>query len=146
MEVTGDKTEQRMRQHLISQRTVTVVFLLFFFFTSTAQNVKNVNVNTLPQDEIEKAQKAMIDAGITLIQYREKEKTMLEKYRQCEVLRKLTKDAGVTFIVNDHVGLAMAMEARCYTGRRTDPKFCPSGREPVSMAAGIFIFLILLLV
>jgi thiamine-phosphate pyrophosphorylase len=55
--------------------------------------------------------KAMIDAGITLIQYREKEKTMLEKYRQCEALRKLTKDAGVTFIVNDHVGLAMAMEA-----------------------------------
>ena len=55
--------------------------------------------------------KAMIDAGITLIQYREKEKTMLEKYRQCETLRKLTRDAGVTFIVNDHVGLAMAMEA-----------------------------------
>ena len=55
--------------------------------------------------------KAMIDAGITLIQYREKEKTMLEKYRQCEVLRKLTKDAGVTFIINDHVALAMAMEA-----------------------------------
>ncbi len=55
--------------------------------------------------------KAMIDAGITLIQYREKEKTMLEKYRQCELLRALTKDAGVTFIINDHVGLAMAMEA-----------------------------------
>jgi len=55
--------------------------------------------------------KAMIDAGITLIQYREKEKTMLERYRQCETLRKLTRDAGVTFIVNDHVGLAIAMEA-----------------------------------
>ncbi|BCS96069.1 thiamine-phosphate synthase [Desulfoluna limicola] len=55
--------------------------------------------------------KAMIDAGITLIQYREKEKTMLEKYRQCEALRQLTKDAGVIFIINDHVGLAMAMEA-----------------------------------
>ncbi|WP_300671443.1 thiamine phosphate synthase [Desulfoluna sp.] len=55
--------------------------------------------------------KAMIDAGITLIQYREKEKTLLEKYRQCEILRRLTKDAGVTFIVNDHVDLAIAMEA-----------------------------------
>ncbi|SCY81324.1 thiamine phosphate synthase [Desulfoluna spongiiphila] len=55
--------------------------------------------------------KAMIDAGITLIQYREKEKTMLERYRQCEILRRLTQDAGVTFIVNDHVDLALAVEA-----------------------------------
>ena len=55
--------------------------------------------------------KAMIDAGITLIQYREKEKSMLEKYRQCEALRTLTRDAGVTFIINDHVDLALAMEA-----------------------------------
>lgn len=55
--------------------------------------------------------KEMIDAGITVIQYREKEKTMLERYRQCEVLRRLTRDAGVTFVINDHVGLAVAMEA-----------------------------------
>lgn len=55
--------------------------------------------------------KAMIDAGITLIQYREKEKSMLERYRQCETLRRLTHDAGVTFIVNDHVGLALAVAA-----------------------------------
>ncbi|VFQ45152.1 thiamine phosphate synthase [Desulfoluna butyratoxydans] len=55
--------------------------------------------------------KAMIDAGITLIQYREKEKSMLERYRQCEVVRRLTQDAGVTFIVNDHVDLALAVEA-----------------------------------
>lgn len=55
--------------------------------------------------------KAMIDAGITLIQYREKDKSMLERYRQCEVVRRLTQGAGVTFIVNDHVDLALAVEA-----------------------------------
>ncbi|MCG8473285.1 MAG: thiamine phosphate synthase [Desulfobacterales bacterium] len=55
--------------------------------------------------------KAMIDSGVTLIQYREKEKSMLEKYRQCEAIRKLTQQAGVSFIVNDHIDLALAVDA-----------------------------------
>ena len=54
--------------------------------------------------------KAMIDSGVTLIQYREKEKSMLEKYRQCEAIRKLTQQAGVSFIVNDHIDLALAVD------------------------------------
>ena len=55
--------------------------------------------------------KEMIEAGIKLIQYREKEKSMLEKYDECMAIRKLTKEAGVTFVVNDHVDLAMAVQA-----------------------------------
>ena len=55
--------------------------------------------------------KEMIAAGIKLIQYREKEKSMLEKYDECMAIRKLTKEAGVTFVVNDHVDLAMAVQA-----------------------------------
>ncbi len=55
--------------------------------------------------------KEMIDSGIKLIQYREKEKNMLEKYNECKQIRELTKNAGVTFIVNDHVDLAMAVDA-----------------------------------
>lgn len=55
--------------------------------------------------------KAMIDAGITLIQYREKEKSLLEKYRQCEAIRRITEDSGVTLIVNDHIDLALAVDA-----------------------------------
>lgn len=55
--------------------------------------------------------KEMIDSGVKLIQYREKEKSMLEKYSECMEIRRLTKEAGVTFIVNDHVDLAMAVGA-----------------------------------
>ncbi len=55
--------------------------------------------------------KEMIAAGVKLIQYREKEKSILEKYSECIAIRKLTKEAGVTFVVNDHVDLAMAVEA-----------------------------------
>jgi thiamine-phosphate pyrophosphorylase len=49
----------------------------------------------------------MIEAGVKIIQYREKDKSMREKYLQCMKIRELTKKAGVTFIVNDHVDLAV---------------------------------------
>lgn len=53
----------------------------------------------------------MIRGGIKVIQYREKDKSVLEKYRECVLLRTITKEAGVLFIVNDHVDLALAVEA-----------------------------------
>lgn len=54
---------------------------------------------------------AMLQGGIRIIQYREKDKTMLEKYRECTELRKMTADVGALFIVNDHGDLAVAVEA-----------------------------------
>lgn len=53
----------------------------------------------------------MIEAGVKIIQYREKDKTMLEKYRQCVKIREMTAEAGVTLIVNDHIDLALSIEA-----------------------------------
>lgn len=53
----------------------------------------------------------LINAGVKIIQYREKEKCMAQKYDECLQIRKMTSDAGVTFIVNDHVDLAMAVHA-----------------------------------
>ncbi len=55
--------------------------------------------------------KDMIAAGIKIIQYREKEKKMRLRYQECLELRRLTKEAGVIFIVNDDVDLAMLVEA-----------------------------------
>jgi len=49
----------------------------------------------------------MIAAGIRVIQYREKDKTMREKFQECQKIRQMTTAAGVTFIVNDDVDLAM---------------------------------------
>lgn len=53
----------------------------------------------------------MIKAGIKVIQYREKEKKMREKYQECLRLREMAKEAGVTFIINDHVDLAVLVGA-----------------------------------
>lgn len=55
--------------------------------------------------------KELLKAGIKIIQYREKEKAMIEKYKECKEIRKLTEKFGVTFIVNDNVDLAMAVKA-----------------------------------
>lgn len=56
--------------------------------------------------------KEMIDAGIKVIQYREKQnKSAREKYQECLKIRQLTKEAGVTFIVNDSVDLALLSQA-----------------------------------
>ncbi|NJD04028.1 MAG: thiamine phosphate synthase [Ruminiclostridium sp.] len=51
----------------------------------------------------------MLDAGIKIIQYREKSKTMLEKYNQCIKLRDMTAGSGAAFIINDNVDLARSV-------------------------------------
>src|SRR5690554_3765745 len=53
----------------------------------------------------------MLAAGIRIIQYREKEKSMMARYQECEEIRKLTREYGATFIINDYVDLALAVEA-----------------------------------
>jgi len=55
--------------------------------------------------------KNMIDAGVKIIQYREKDKKMKAKYQECQVIREMTRQAGVTFIVNDDIDLAMIVQA-----------------------------------
>ncbi|GAB6138586.1 thiamine phosphate synthase [Halanaerobaculum tunisiense] len=55
--------------------------------------------------------KEMLEAGIEIIQYREKEKKMLYKYQECKKLRELTTQAGASLIINDDVDLALAVEA-----------------------------------
>ena len=53
----------------------------------------------------------MIKAGVKVIQYREKEKKLLHKYNECLKIRDMTREAGVTFIVNDHIDLAILVRA-----------------------------------
>ena len=53
----------------------------------------------------------MLDAGIKIIQYREKDFSMLRKYRECLSIRTLTAQYGACFIVNDDVHLALAVES-----------------------------------
>jgi thiamine-phosphate pyrophosphorylase len=53
----------------------------------------------------------MLEAGIQIIQYREKDLKLKEQYRECLAIRKLTADYGACFIVNDHLDLALAVDA-----------------------------------
>lgn len=54
---------------------------------------------------------ALLNAGVKIIQYREKKKKAEEMLRECECIRKLTHEAGAFFIVNDHVDIALLVKA-----------------------------------
>jgi thiamine-phosphate pyrophosphorylase len=53
----------------------------------------------------------MLEAGIKIIQYREKEYSMLQKYRECVSIRDLTSRFGALLIIDDDVHLSLAVEA-----------------------------------
>lgn len=55
----------------------------------------------------------MIEAGIKIIQYREKrpQKSYRAILEECRQIRELTRAAGVTFIVNDYLDVALLVDA-----------------------------------
>lgn len=55
--------------------------------------------------------RAMLDAGIRIVQYREKDLGGKAMHRECLEIRGLTAKAGALFLVNDHVDLALAVDA-----------------------------------
>jgi len=59
------------------------------------------------------AAKQMVDAGIDILQYREKlkDKNLKEIYGECRDIREITKDAGVPFIINDYADIALMVGA-----------------------------------
>lgn len=55
--------------------------------------------------------KAMIEGGIKIIQYRDKTKSIKEKVKEAREIRELCREKGVIFIVNDHVDIAILVDA-----------------------------------
>jgi thiamine-phosphate pyrophosphorylase len=53
----------------------------------------------------------VLDAGITFIQYREKEKTRREIHDEAMRLRDLTRSYNAALIINDYADIALAVEA-----------------------------------
>lgn len=53
----------------------------------------------------------MLDAGVRILQYREKDKPGLDRFNECVILREMTKRHQALFIVNDDAALALAVEA-----------------------------------
>lgn len=55
--------------------------------------------------------RAMLDAGVRLVQYREKHKPAAARLRECETIREITARARVLFLVNDDVAVARLVDA-----------------------------------
>ncbi|MBU1342092.1 MAG: thiamine phosphate synthase [Proteobacteria bacterium] len=55
----------------------------------------------------------MVAAGIDVLQYREKlkDKSLKQMLEECLEIREITRDAGVPFIINDHVDIALMVGA-----------------------------------
>lgn len=55
--------------------------------------------------------KELLDAGVKIIQYREKHKTWREKYGEAKEIASMCKEYGATFIMNDSADIAVACGA-----------------------------------
>ena len=55
--------------------------------------------------------KEMIAGGIEVIQYREKEKPLRDKIEEIKQIREICRENNVLFIVNDHIDVALLVEA-----------------------------------
>ena len=53
----------------------------------------------------------VLSSGVRCIQYREKDKSRRDIYREAMMLRKLTNEFGAVFIVNDYIDIAIAVDA-----------------------------------
>lgn len=86
-------------------------------FTEKRKNILDTDIYCITAHEHSKGRsnkevvRLMLDAGIKLIQYREKDMTLLTKYRECVEIRKMTIDYGAKFIVNDDVELGVMVNA-----------------------------------
>ena len=54
---------------------------------------------------------ALLRAGIRILQYREKHRAGGVMLQECQILRRMTLEAGACFIVNDHADIAMLCQA-----------------------------------
>jgi thiamine-phosphate pyrophosphorylase len=54
--------------------------------------------------------KKMLEAGIKVIQYRDKVKSKNEKVVDCKEIKKLCKEKGATFIINDDIDIALLVD------------------------------------
>lgn len=60
---------------------------------------------------VQEVAEALLDAGVRILQYREKTKSGREMLEECRLLRRLTLQAHATFLVNDHLDIALLCDA-----------------------------------
>ncbi|EGB14079.1 thiamine-phosphate pyrophosphorylase [Pseudodesulfovibrio mercurii] len=80
----------------------------------------------------------MLDAGIKLVQYREKEKKAGAKLEECRAIREMTREAGAAFIVNDDIDIAILVGADgVHVGQEDLPVECVRRLVGPDMAIGL---------
>jgi len=67
---------------------------------------RNLTKKTIISDVI-----SAINAGVKIIQYREKELSTREMYQEAKAIREITKDKGTILIINDRIDIALAVNA-----------------------------------
>lgn len=55
--------------------------------------------------------KDLLNAGVKIIQYREKEKPAKDKYHECLAIQKMCQKTGTVFIINDDIDIALLLKA-----------------------------------
>lgn len=60
---------------------------------------------------VEHVAAALLGAGVKILQYREKRLKAKDRLRECRALRRLTQEAGACLIINDHIDIALLVEA-----------------------------------
>ncbi len=60
---------------------------------------------------VEEVATALLSSGVKILQYREKKKKAGEMLQECRLLRALTLKADACFIVNDHIDIALLVDA-----------------------------------
>ncbi|XOF33134.1 MAG: thiamine phosphate synthase [Candidatus Electrothrix sp. YB6] len=67
---------------------------------------------SLGRSNVEVAQQ-MVEAGVAVLQYREKlkDKSIKTMYEECLAIRQITQEAGVPFIINDYADIALMVGA-----------------------------------
>ena len=83
----------------------------------TRQNILDTDIYCLTGEKFSLGRsnievvRTMLESGIKLVQYREKEKKMGAKLEECRELRAMTRDAGAAFIINDDIDIAILVHA-----------------------------------
>lgn len=81
--------------------------------------------------------RACLDAGVRLVQFREKDLDANELWRRAEVFRRLTADAGALLIIDDRVDVALAVDADgVHLGQRDLPMAAARRIAPALILGG----------
>ena len=70
-----------------------------------------IDISLISSDKIGKTAQAVIDGGAKILQLRPKKLSSREFLETARIIRKITKDKGTIFIVNDRIDIALLTDA-----------------------------------